>query len=405
MSKASALGAALYVTESTFGEDATPTIRMPVLDTVDLSSLSHAKLAPNRTVQRQQDGTPHITGPQGGTVRTRLYLTGHGSATSGATALTSLATLLQYAMGGAVVSAATGTTASGGTATALTTAASATFAAGSLCRVGVFGDARGGGQFAAIATHVSTTLTLLTAIGAAPSGSDVVHSAENVYTLENPPVANVTGISWRFLTASQQVDCHGCYATNLVFTFPTNGELPTVEITWAVSWWEFISATFPTVTSMEEFVPAPAGPSGSVFIQAKGTATRAVRTVTGLTVTVSTGIVGVPAPGGVGQYQTVVGARRTPMEINVEWEEESPSASTTPQSDTDWDEQKHLLYTLNSVAGRAVAVYFPRLCPAGERPTQNATDGQNRQMRRYAAYTGDTTTTDLTGSAMRIALA
>jgi hypothetical protein len=409
MSKASALCAAQYVTESTFGEDATPTIRMPILDTVDLSGLTHAKVAAQRAVQYMQDDTPHITTIQGGSFRTRFYLTGHGSSTSGATALTSLATLLQHVFGAAVVSAASGTTATGGTATAVTTAASATFAAGSLCRIGTgagASDARGGGQFAAITSHVTTTLNLLTAIGAAPTNGDVVYSAEMVHTLELPAsLAAVTGLSWRLFTANLQVDCHGCYASSLTLNLPVNGDLPTIEIEWQVAWWEYISATFPTATAMEEFTPAPSGPAGSFYFQAKGTATRATRTPTALTISIATNIVPLMAPGGVGQYQACVGARRTPMEIMWEWEEEAPAASTTPQSDTDWDEQKHALYTLNSVIGRAVGVYSPRLIPADQRPVQHSTDGLNRQRRRYKAVTGDTRTTDLTASALRIALA
>ncbi len=406
MSKASALGAALYSIESTFGEDvAAPAIRMPILDAVDLSGLSHAKLAPGRTVQYLNDDTAHISGVQGGSFRTRFYLTGHGGVTSGATPLTSLATLLQYVLG-AAVAGASGSTFTGGTATVPTTTSSGTFSAGSLCRAGVFGDTRGGGQFHAIATHVTTTMTLLTGTAVAVNAADVLHSAELVHSLELPSsLAAVTGISWRLHTANLQVDCHGCYATGLTINLPVDGTLPTVDITWAASWWEYGTATFPSATSMEEFVPAPAGPSGSVFLNAKGTATRALRTVTGLTVTIATNIQPVIAPGGVGQYQACVGARRTPMDIMVEWEEEAPAASATPQSDTDWDEQKHMLYTLNSVAGRAVGVYFPRLTPAGERPSQNANNGMNRQMRRFKATTGDTKTTDLTASAIRLGLA
>src|SRR6185437_3387009 len=86
----------------------------------------------------------------------------------GATASTDLPTLLGFVFGTSGVSAANGTTATAGTATAITTAASGTFAAGSLCRVGALGDGRGGGQFAAILSHVTTTLTLLTAIGGSP---------------------------------------------------------------------------------------------------------------------------------------------------------------------------------------------------------------------------------------------
>jgi hypothetical protein len=406
MSKASALSAALYAAESSFGEDRTPNIRMPIMDTVDLSGLTHDKLAPQRAVQYLNDDTPHITGIQGGSFRTRFHLTGHGSATSGATALTTLATMLGYVLGDSIETAASGSTFTGGTATAPTTTASATFRAGALCRAGVTGDTRGGGQFHAISSHATTTLNLLTGMAVAPNNADVLHSAEMIHTRELPAsLSGVTGLSWRLFTANLQVDCHGCYATNVTLTLPVNGELPIIEIEWAVSWWELISETFPSASSPEQFQSAPAGPTGSFFINAKGTATRATRTPTALTVTIATNIVPIMSTGGVGTYQACVGARRTPMDIQVQWEEEAPAASTTPQSDTDWDEEKHVLYTLNSIAGRAVGVYFPRLIPVGARPVQNATDGLNRQVRRYKAVTGDTKTTDLTASALRIALA
>jgi hypothetical protein len=406
MSKASALSAATYAAEATFGVAVTPTIRMPLLDTVDLSGLVHSKLAPNRAVQYLNDDTPHITGIQSGTFRMRLHLTGHGSATSGATALTSLATLLGYVLGSAVTSVASGGTFTGGTAT-VPTSAVGSIAAGSLIRAGVLDDARGGGQFAAVASHVSTAVTLLTALAAAPTNGDILHSAEMVHTLELPAsLADVTGLTWRLQTANLQVECRGCYASSLTLVLPVNGEAPTIEIEWTVSGWRYVSETFPSAASQEQFMPAPAGPTGSFFLQAKGTATRPVtmRRPTALTVNVSLNIVPIAAPGG-GLHQAVVGARRTPMDIRVEWEEEAPAASTAPQSDTDWDEEKHLLYTLNSIAGRAVGVYFPRLIPVDNRPVQNANNGLNRQMRRYKAVTGDTKTTDLTASALRIALA
>jgi hypothetical protein len=41
----------------------------------------------------------------------------------------------------------------------------------------------------------------------------------------------------------------------------------------------------------------------------------------------------------------------------------------------------------------------------GNKPTLQATDELNRQPRRYAAYSGNTQTTDLTASAMRIGFA
>jgi len=408
MSKAAALQSALYDLESAsiFGEDITPTIRMMLVDRVDLSSLSHEKLEPNRTTQLLHDGTPHITGPQGGTVTTKHYLTGHGSATSGATALTSLATLLLNVFGAAAASAASGTTFTGGTATAPTTTASGTFIAGSLCRAGVKGDGRADGQWAAISSHAATTLNLLTGLPAAPNNGDVLHSAETINVLELPAsLGAIRGITWRFQTANLQYDCHGCYAQSARFTVPVNGGLPFVEITWGVAWWEPVAGTFPTATSGELFQPGPSGPGGSFFLNAVGTATRAVRTITSFSINVNLNTKPIMAPGGITNYQAIVGARRAKPDITVEWEEESPAASTTPQSDTDWDTQYHALLSCCVAPGSALAFYFPRLCPMGPKPVQGVTDDLNRQPRRYAAYSGNTQTTDLTASAMRIGLA
>ena len=408
MSKAAALQSALYDLEnaSIFGEDIVPTTRMNLVDRVDLSSLVHQKLEPNRTTQLLHDGTPHITGPQEGEVVTKHYLTGHGSATSGATALTSLPTLLLQVLGAAAVSAASGTTFTGGTAAVPTTTASGTFTAGSLCRGGVKGDGRCDGQWAAIATHTTTTLTLLTALPAAPSNGDVLHSAETISVLELPSsLGALRGITWRFQTANLQYDCHGCYAKSVRFTVPVNGGLPLVEITWGVSWWEPVAGTFPTATSGELFQPGPSGPGGSFFLAAVGTASRSTRVITSFSINVELNTKPIMAPGGITNYQAIVGARRAKPTITVEWEEEAPAASTTPQSDTDWDTQYHALLSCCVAPGSALAFYFPRLCPMGPKPTQGATDDLNRQPRRYAAYSGNTQTTDLTASAMRIGFA
>jgi hypothetical protein len=407
MSRASALGAALYNTEASWGEAVnTFATRMPTLDMLDVSGLVREKVEAARTVQFLNDGTEHIDGVFGGSFVTRFYLTGHGSATSGATPATSLPTMLQYVLGAAPAAASGTTAAAGSTATVVNTAASDTIADGALVRVGTNGDGRGGGQFAAVSTHITTVMTLLTALGGAPNNGDVIHSAEVVHVLELPSsLAAMTGLRWRLLSANGQFDCHGCFATRVSIVLPVNGELPTIEIEWAVSWWEFQSTTFPTATTQEEFEPAPCGPTGSFFFQTKGTATRATRIATSLAIGIELNTVAIRAPGGVNAGQAVVGARRNPMRITVEFEEEAPTATTTPQSDIDWDEQKHLLYTCNSIAGRALAAYFPRLCPMGTRPSQNSTDGQNRQVRRYAAYTGDARTTDLEAAAIKLAFA
>ena len=85
MSRSSRLGAVSYNTEASWGEDLTTFgTRLPVLTQVDVSGLSHEKMAPDRVVQYRNDDTLHIPMLMGGSFRTKLYLTGHGSATTAA---------------------------------------------------------------------------------------------------------------------------------------------------------------------------------------------------------------------------------------------------------------------------------------------------------------------------------
>ena len=135
MSRPSALGTICYAAESSWGEDVTTFgTRLAIANQVDASGLEQSRIPTNRTVQMLNGGTFEAVGMMGGSFRTRFFLAGHGSTTSGATSATSLPTLLGYVFGGGPGSPAAGSTFTGGTATAPTTTASATFTAGQLCR-------------------------------------------------------------------------------------------------------------------------------------------------------------------------------------------------------------------------------------------------------------------------------
>lgn len=409
MSRPSALGTICYASESSWGEDVTTFgTRLPIANQVDASGLEQSLIETNRTVQMLNGGTFAAVGTMGGSFRTRFFLAGHGSTTSGATSATSLPTLLGYVFGGGPGSPAAGSTFTGGTATAPTTTASATFTAGQLCRGGAFGDGRAAGRFAAILSHVTTTMTLLTAFAGAPTNGDVLYSAETVYASELPSSSAITGLRFLLQTANMEYECHGCWPKSVTISIPVNGELPTIEIEWGVSWWRHSTATFPSATSVDAFTPAPSGGAQfSAFFNAYGTATAATRTIRSLSISYGMNNIPVVGPGGVNQYQTITGCVRAPADISVEWVEDATTATASPQSNTDFTATtaSHMLITTNATAGTAMGIYFCNLIPTGMNGVQFSDNGINRVKRMYKARADETRATDLLASAFRIAFA
>lgn len=407
MSRNSSFGTVLYSAESSWAEaSGTPSIRLPVLEAVDLSGFKQSKIEPGRVVQRLNDGTAKISGPQSGEFKVKLHLAGHGSATSGATSATSVPTLLGYVFGAAVVSLATGQTATGGTAISISTSAANGIGLGSLVRIGVVGDARGEGEFIACKTHTSSTLVPFNAMGAAPSNGDVIHSAETVSSLEEVASSAVTGLRFLLMTGNLQVIARGCYATGVSFSGLNAGEVPMMEITFKASTWEFTSQTFPSATSVETFTPAINARS-VMFLNVVGTPTRALRTYRSLALSYDLGMTELTGPTGVGQYQTCVGAVRGPAAIKVEWTEDADAATASPVLAGYWDGTSayHMCVTLNKTAGSAMGFYFPNLLPADDKPVQMADGNINRVKLSLQAITGTTTTTELLASAFRMAFA
>lgn len=409
MSNPSALGAICYEPETNFGEDVTTfaTLRVPIIGAVDAQGLKQDKMDANRTVQRRQDGTQWTLGTKSGTFKTKLWLTGHGSSTSGATTATQVETLIGKVFGGFTATPPAGTTLTGGTSSVPITTASGTFAAGSLCRIGTLNDARGNGQMLAIATHITTNLTLLTAMDGAPNAGDVLYSVPTVNSTEDP--INGTAItSCRFLlqTANLCYEAHGCVATAIVFSGLNTGQVPAVEITWTVSWWRYSTATFPSAVSTEIALPAP-NAAGSLFMNVVGTATRAKRTFRDFTLTYKLGVAMLPGPGGADPFQVYVGARRTVDVIDVSWVEDADSPATTtpvlPGLGTGTAAQ-HMLWTGNPTATKSMGIYLPNICITNV-ALQYADANINRLKITARAYTGPTVTNDLTASAFRMGFA
>ena len=406
MSNPGALGSITYESEASFGVDTTTfaTLRLPITAPVDCSGLVQNKVDSQRVVQYRNDGTQWVLGTMGGSFKTKFYLPGHGSTTSGATTATALETLLGYVFGNVAVSASAGTTFTGGTATAPTTTASGTFSAGSVCFTGALADARGGGQAAAVSTHATTTLNLLTAMGGSPTNGDVLYSATMIYPSEAPTSTTVTSLRFLLQTANLMYECHGCFPTAVSISGLNAGELPTIEITWAVAWWRYSTSTFPSAVATDTSNPSPVA-AGSLFVQDNGTATRATRTFRSFTIDYTLGMETLRGPGGTNQFQDIVGCRRTVDKIKVTWSEDADAATTSPVlpgygTGTTF---KHILYTSATAAGARIAIYLPRVCVTNV-AIQKIDQNLNRLTAEGMAYTSTVTTSDLTLSAFRLAM-
>lgn len=407
MSRTSAVGAVEFATESAWGEvSSTFGSRLAVLGQVDVTGLTQSKTDPERTVQYLQDGTMPIRGVKGGTFKTDVWIPGHGSSTaSGTPSLATHETLLGYVFGNATAGGAA-TTGSGGTASAVTTAAASGLTAGQIVFGGLKGDGRADAQAGVVSTHSASTMSLLTAFPAAMSGTDQICSAVMLYGPNAASTAAVQAMRFRALTANQQYAMHGCFPQSVELSGFDNGGLPRASVTWGVSWWEPVSATFPSATAVDAFNPAPCA-GGSLFVQSNGTATRQVYSARSLTISYNLGVTPLMGPGGVDSNQTIVGAVRSPEVVTVSFEVDAQTASASPTWPGRWDSDTqfyHLLYTCNSAAsGKQVAIYLPNCCIVDRKPTQQG-GGVNRERVTMRAYTGTVTTSEMTLSACRIGL-
>jgi len=407
---ASVSGSVLYEAESGFCETtafSSPT-RLQVVNGLNLTGLEQGKINIAPLVQYLNDGVQDVRGVYGGSFTIELMLTGSTSDTSGSVSASDLATLLGLCVGNTALSAASGTAENGGvsTATSLTVDASGTFSAGALLKAGSIGDAGGDGQFAAITSHSGTTITLLTALPAGPGDNDVIYAPEMVYPDESPATAGaVSSMRFRLLTANKQYECRGCFCTNIAFTGLSPAELPRVQLTFAVSYFNEISVTFPATQSTSASAAKPVS-AGSMFINAVGTSTRATVCPRSFSLNVALQVVPTRCTDGNYDRQVISGARRIGSKATIDVVLDSEATGTNTYADLwDTDEStvvnRHILYTANS----DVAFYFPNAKIVGNRPLQEDMDGLNRERVQFEALTGTTTTSALTLSSWRLAMA
>lgn len=399
--KTSLLGSLLYETETVFGETATTTAtRLRPIGMVNLA-LEQAGLKQDILKQYPNEGVAFARGPQGGTISFSVNLTGLGSTAAGAAPASALATFLGSVYGTTGTGLATGTTATGGSATIPLTTAANGATPGALVKVGAKGDARADGQFGAVASHATNSLTLLTALPAAPINGDVVYASRMVYGKQTPSTASdVASVRLRFQTSLQQYVMHGCYPTSAEISCNV-GEIPRVTVTYAVSWWETTTGAFPSATAVQDFTAAPVT-GGSLFMNTVGTATRA--TLAARSVTFSLGLNNMPEPGinAAGEYQLITGASRGPETLSVEFVVDSLAAGVETYLEL---AAQHALMTMSTGDGRALALYWPNLRQSEQKPSQFDDGGLLRLRLKFEATTGTDTASDLTLSPWRLAMA
>jgi hypothetical protein len=383
---------------------------------VDASGLKHDKIDPKALVQTLQGGVQWILGPQSGSFTMKLYLPGHGAATTGSVTVDAMETFYGFIFGNATPTATAGDTATGtGTASTPHTTGANGFVAGGLLRGGIGGtsaDGRGNGQGSVVSTHAANVLTLLVAFDGALSAADALKPCVNLYLPEDPNDATAAVASFRceLLSANYRYRCHGCFVSGVKFSGGNAGELPSLDVTVTVSWWEYSVATaaFPSSVTSNRYNPAPTA-GGSLFLAPVGTATRdttSKRNIRSLSIDIGLGVAPLMGLNGVSQYQTIVGAVRVPSPIKWSWTEDSGAASDTPELDGFFTGSTayHILATLGPVDGKSVCVYSPNICYSGPRPTQKNVNRVNRTSIEAMAYTGGDTTSQLSQSAIRFGL-
>ncbi len=397
MSRSAVLGSVEYEAESAWGE-ATTTYgtRLAVLDAVDLSGFTQDSIAPNRVVQYRGEKTLQIRGVKQGQFTVRMWLAGHGSTTAGATSATALGTLLANAIG-TIPSPPSGTTLTGATdGDTWATTASGTFTAGMLCFLGALGDGDGEGQCFPITTHIANAMEVGFAADGTPVNTAVLYSAENIHP-DPDAAATLTSTRWRFMTANQQIEAHGCFPVSIAYE-TSLGQPPTVTITYQASWWAYVSNTFPTATSVNEFNPAPIA-AGSFVMGSHGATTRTKYSIRSISINHSLDIIPLMGPGGVDADQVCVGAVRggnETMTLDLTVDAQTASAAPTLPALYDAGTRQHAMFTFNGAAtGKKVGLYI-RKGQIMSKPVHVNDGGINRWRFQLQAEVDTAGSTDIT---------
>ena len=379
--------------------------RLACLGLPDFSGLNQTKIDAERAIQYANDGTMPIRGHKSDSEFSFDYWpAGHGSTTAGAVTREEHELMTGYFLGSSATGGSGGT-ATGGTANIPTTSGESLIV-GQIGWCGVKGDGRGDGQAFVVGTDGAGSLTLLTNLPGAPTNGDVIYGGAHAYVNEAAASVAITSLRGRALTNNQNYAMRGQYPKSWSLAGTNPGEIPRVTATLGVSDWDPTATTLPSATAIDEFNAASCA-GGSLFINNVGTATRAVYDARDFAINVALNTIALPGPGGNSALQRDVGAVRGPTMITVSFTLDAQTASATPTWEGLWDSDSqyyHLLWNANGAAtGKRLAVYFPRLCIVDKKPVQFSRNGVNSIRVTMQAYTGATTTSELTLSAMRIA--
>ena len=226
-----------------------------------------------------------------------------------------------------------------------------------------------------------------------------------IYPSSAPTSTTIQSIRLLCQTGNLQYLCHGVYPTAVAISGLSPGEIPTIEITWGVAWWEYSTATFPSAVATDSSLPSAVA-AGSLFANTVGTTTSNLRTFRSFSIEYSMGVETLKGPGGVNAYQDIVGCRRTDDSIKVMWTEDADAATTTPvvPSYATATTNLHVLYNGSTADGSRVAMYMPNVA-ASVVAIQKVDQNLNRLTYEGMAYTGATTTSALTLSALRVLFA
>jgi hypothetical protein len=261
--------------------------------------------------------------------------------------------------------------------------------------VGAKGDGRNDGQWVAVGAPASTNINPLTALAAAPNAADVIYCSRLIHGSQAAGTyETLQSIRLRLQTAQQNYLCHGCFPTAVEFTM-NPGEIPTVKVTYSVAWWESVSGTLPSSTSVDDFTSAPAA-GGSMVLQAVGTVTRTTVVARSFSFSVGLNNMAEIGTGGYDEHQLVVGCNRGPTTLGVEMVIDSEAAGTDTYGDLfDVAEysrvNRQMLYSLSVGDGRAVALYCPNMAMI-EKPVQMDDGGVLRKRLKFEPQAGGATT-------------
>lgn len=395
-----------YATESAFAENASDpgsNTWSTLVSAIECTpNLAQARVDDMAVQSRQNVTRPGYQGPRECSMDVTFNWCGHGTAPTGSLTETFLQDLLSDGLGGGET-AGDGLTLTGTpTATSLTVASGGgDFVAGTILRVGAKGDGRAEGQAAVVSSATATTITLLTALPAAPQANDLIYPTMVSYPTENPTTTK------RFLyglnTTDAQYHLMGMQLAGLSVEMPlTSPAEPKISLSYMGAYWARDAVTIPSALTMKGSDWAPCA-GGSVFFQTVGTSTWNEIQPSSISLSLDMGLIPQHGPGSSNaQYQTIIGWQRTKciptLTLRLPWSTTYDALFTT---DGSGQTKKQILVTLNAEAGRAIGFYLPSAYPVGNKPTFVDENGLLYQDWVFRGTEGPTTTNDLTRSAIR----